>query len=363
MHWRELLLQQPRVREHPRADSTNKDWQFFDGVELKGKQGEYPIPSDCTIVQLYMNHVSTMPQTDPPDVFGLHALADVKLRRDQANEIFQKIIDIQPKESAMGGVTREDIVKEKIKDMMNNVPDNFNMEYVRQKVADRKQQPLDICCKQEIERMQKVIITLRTTLVDLKLAIEGTIVMNDQLYDAMNSLYDARIPPHWLKISWPSDTLKEWFDQVHDRTVQYTKWIDTGKVDGGFWLGGMFNPAGFLTSFRQQTCRNTGWSLDQTYLMKKHPNKMTEKDESIFDDIRDAYTTLKEPNNRRVRYLRRELRACVRVENNRARPAYDSARRVHCRPAEAASQANRRNIKLDLYLLLQNEALHTTKQF
>jgi hypothetical protein len=33
-----------------------------------------------------------------------------KLRRDQANEIFQTIIDIQPKEFAIGGLTRENIV-------------------------------------------------------------------------------------------------------------------------------------------------------------------------------------------------------------------------------------------------------------
>lgn len=31
-----------------------------------------------------------MPSHDPPDVFGLYPLADVKLRYDQANEIFKK---------------------------------------------------------------------------------------------------------------------------------------------------------------------------------------------------------------------------------------------------------------------------------
>jgi dynein heavy chain len=93
--------------------------------------------------------------------------------------------------------------------------------------------------------------------------------MNDLLYNAMNSLYDGRIPDHWRKISWAASSLKDWFEQVRLRYEQYAKWIETGKVDA-FWLGGMFNPAGFLTSLRQQACRSTEgndrWSLDQTFL-------------------------------------------------------------------------------------------------
>ena len=40
-------------------------------------------------------------------------------------------------------------------------------------------QPLNIFLRQEIDRMQRVITILRNTLHDLKLAIEGTIIMNE----------------------------------------------------------------------------------------------------------------------------------------------------------------------------------------
>lgn len=39
--------------------------------------------------------------------------------------------------------------------------------------------PLNIFLRQEIDRMQKVIGLVRTTLRDLLLAIEGTIIMNE----------------------------------------------------------------------------------------------------------------------------------------------------------------------------------------
>ena len=40
-------------------------------------------------------------------------------------------------------------------------------------------QPLNIFLKQEIDRMQRVIMIVRVTLSDLKLAIEGTIIMSE----------------------------------------------------------------------------------------------------------------------------------------------------------------------------------------
>ena len=40
-------------------------------------------------------------------------------------------------------------------------------------------QSLNIFLRQEIDRMQRVIGNVRSTLTDLQLAIEGTIIMNE----------------------------------------------------------------------------------------------------------------------------------------------------------------------------------------
>lgn len=48
--------------------------------------------------------------------------------------------------------------------------------------------------------MQKVIKTVYTNLCDLKLAIDGTIVMSQNLRDSLDSMYDARIPERWQKV-------------------------------------------------------------------------------------------------------------------------------------------------------------------
>ena len=48
--------------------------------------------------------------------------------------------------------------------------------------------------------MQRVITTVRNTLVDLKLAIDGTIIMSENLKDALDNIYDARVPALWKKV-------------------------------------------------------------------------------------------------------------------------------------------------------------------
>ena len=60
--------------------------------------------------------------------------------------------------------------------------------------------PMNIFLRQEIDRMQKVITVVRTTLTDLKLAIEGTIIMSENLRDALDNIYDARVPTFWRKV-------------------------------------------------------------------------------------------------------------------------------------------------------------------
>lgn len=48
--------------------------------------------------------------------------------------------------------------------------------------------------------MQRVIKTVYTNLCDLKLAIDGTIVMSQYLRDSLDAMYDARIPERWQKV-------------------------------------------------------------------------------------------------------------------------------------------------------------------
>lgn len=59
---------------------------------------------------------------------------------------------------------------------------------------------MNIFLRQEVDRMDRVIKVVRSTLVDLQLAIQGTIIMNETLRDALDNLFDAKIPVVWQKV-------------------------------------------------------------------------------------------------------------------------------------------------------------------
>jgi dynein heavy chain len=102
-------------------------------------------------------------------------------------------------------------------------------------------QPMNIFLRQEIDRMQKVITLVRQTLKDLKLAIDGTIIMSEDLRDALDNMFDARVPNKWKKISWESATLGFWFTDLLERNVQFRTWLLDGRPHS-FWMTGFFNP-------------------------------------------------------------------------------------------------------------------------
>ena len=56
--------------------------------------------------------------------------------------------------------------------------------------------------------MQRVITRVRLDLKDLKLAIDGTIIMSENLRDALDNMFDARVPTTWKKVGWTVSNCK-----------------------------------------------------------------------------------------------------------------------------------------------------------
>ncbi|KAM9416983.1 dynein axonemal heavy chain 5 isoform 1-T1 [Salvelinus alpinus] len=229
----------------------------------------YTIPKAKNVPD-YLLHIDTLPLVDSPEVFGLHPNADITYQTNMANEILSTIINIQPKDSGGGGgETREATVQKLANEMLDKLPPDYVPHEVRAHLQKMGLfQPMNIFLRQELDRMQRIIGCVRSTLTDLKLAIDGTIIMSEDLRDALDSMYDARIPKLWQKISWDSATLGFWFTELLERNQQFHTWISSGRPHQ-FWLTGFFNPQGFLTAMRQETTRMNlakGWALDTVVL-------------------------------------------------------------------------------------------------
>ena len=76
------------------------------------------------------------------------------------------------------------------------------------------------------------------------------------------------ISPAGDELSWLAPNLSTWYNGLLQRDTQYRSWLTSGRPHS-FWLGGFFNPQGFLTAVQQETTRyhkNESWPLDMMTL-------------------------------------------------------------------------------------------------
>ncbi|XP_063990451.1 dynein axonemal heavy chain 5 [Diachasmimorpha longicaudata] len=227
----------------------------------------YKVPQ-TRIIQGYMEYINNLPATDTPEVFGLHSNADITYQINTAKGILDTILNVQPKEGgSQGGETRESVVYRLADDMLGKLPKQYNPFDVRDALQRMGALlPMNIFLRQEVDRMRRVIAEVHSTLTDLKLAIDGTIVMSQGLKKSLDSMYDARIPEKWQKISWESATLGFWYTELLERDAQFRHWCNHGRPNV-FWMTGFFNCQGFLTAMRQEVTRaHKGWALDSVVL-------------------------------------------------------------------------------------------------
>jgi dynein heavy chain len=223
-------------------------------------QSEFPykIP-DGTDVNKYREYIDDhVPSIDLPPIFSLHPNADLTFRRRESTEMLGTIMMTQPKEGAStGGKGRNEIVKEKAQELQGKMPPQYVWIEVLEETKrlggpkgsseKGKGVPLNNFLTQEIARMMIVIGIVNKILQQIIDAIDGLIIMTPEIVDAIDALFDARVPYEWaydatgVEISWLLPGLGSWFSSLQDRTNQLSTWLKSGRPTS-FWMTGFFNP-------------------------------------------------------------------------------------------------------------------------
>merc|ERR1711871_363084 len=235
----------------------------------------YVIPTSGqeTDVAAYRSANDAMPELDSPEVFGLHPNADLTFRTKEVNALLDALGETQPKSGGGGGgQSREDVVMEMSMGYLDRLPTDFVEDEFKRTIVGLGglSVPLNMFLFQEIQRLQKVIAKVRFVLTQMQGAINGEVVMTPEFQQALDSIYDARVPPTWLhtpggdEFSWLNKTLGLWFTSLMDRDKQYREWLSSGRPNS-YWMTGFFNPQGFLTGMNQEVVLNhkaEKWALD-----------------------------------------------------------------------------------------------------
>jgi dynein heavy chain, axonemal len=120
------------------------------------------------------------------------------------------ILTIQGGGSSAGGRKKEDIVKEYIVKFLASLPANFMMIDLTARAKEKT--PYQVVCLQECERMNTLLSTLRTSLLELDAGLKGQLNITDAMEGLSNALALNRVHDSWEKFAYFSKkSLIEWF--------------------------------------------------------------------------------------------------------------------------------------------------------
>uniref|UniRef100_A0ABM5FKF8 Dynein axonemal heavy chain 1 isoform X2 n=1 Tax=Pogona vitticeps TaxID=103695 RepID=A0ABM5FKF8_9SAUR len=210
----------------------------------------------------YIQYIKTLPLNDMPEIFGLHDNANITFAQNETFALLGAIIQLQPKTSAAGGRSREEIVEETSKDILDKVPQPIDLHEVMLKYPVLYEESMNTVLAQEVIRYNRLLKVIAQSLKDLLKALKGLVVMSSQLELMSNSLYNNIVPEMWNSKAYPSlKPLASWVNDLLLRIEFLQKWIANG-IPPVFWISGFFFPQAFLTGTLQNFARKSVISID-----------------------------------------------------------------------------------------------------
>ena len=195
--------------------------------------------------------------------YGLHPNAEVNFMTNQANELFTAIGNMAGGGGGGdGGPSLSERVKQMIDDLLEKLPELFNMVEIYERIDDVT--PYTGVFLQEIERMNALIFEIRRSLIELNSGLAGDLSITEPMEIMMNAMGAQKQPPKWEKLAWASRAaLGLWLTDMFARYNQLLMWTGDLAQPKVSWISGFFNSQAFVTAIMQVASRKNDWALDK----------------------------------------------------------------------------------------------------
>ncbi|XP_071833092.1 dynein axonemal heavy chain 6-like isoform X4 [Apostichopus japonicus] len=243
----------------------------------------HPLPKSFSLGDS-RDYIQGLPDSDSPEVFGMHPNAEKSYRESQANKLMSTLMSVQPRvsRSMMGkGKSDDELVLELIDEIQQQLPLSIQSEDEDttakkdgkttsrgganggsntasagvfpglsmgggfgtggKKAEDAKastpqpikplappnQSALLTILRQEISRFNHLLVVIHGTLTSLHLAVKGEVVMSEQLEEMYKALLNQRVPHYWQQAAYEScKPLGSWVNDLQSRVDFFGKWSD-----------------------------------------------------------------------------------------------------------------------------------------
>ncbi|XP_016061753.1 PREDICTED: dynein heavy chain 17, axonemal [Miniopterus natalensis] len=216
----------------------------------------------------YHDYINENLPPESPYLYGLHPNAEIGFLTVTSEKLFRTVLEMQPKETDSGagtGVSREEKVKAILDEILEKIPETFNMAEIMAKAAEKT--PYVVVAFQECERMNILTNEMRRSLKELNLGLKGELTITTDMEDLSTALFYDTVPDTWMARAYPSMLgLGAWYADLLLRIRELEAWTTDFALPTTVWLAGFFNPQSFLTAIMQSMARKNEWPLDKMCL-------------------------------------------------------------------------------------------------
>ena len=231
--------------------------------------GTYYAPPEGDLASM-IEYTRGLPMDEQPEVFGMHDNALVAYNVSETSRVIDTILSLQPRvttKGAAGAKTPEQLVDEMANMFQEQMPLNLDMDEAAEGLFHRDEETgqmdsLATVLLQEIDRFNDLLGVLRHSLVLLRRAIKGLIVMSGDLESMYDSFLLNRVPEMWSSASYPSlKPLASWMKDLLARMEFMHGWNKNGVPDS-IALPFIYFTQGFLTGTLQKHARKHVIAID-----------------------------------------------------------------------------------------------------
>jgi len=259
----------------------------------------YTVPPAGADLRRIRQHVRGLPAEDTAEVFGLHENVNITVAISEAQTLFEWTLSVQQNAvsatsakssgSARGSASdakeaaaadeerkgdntkaaaaavsdRDRTVASMASDMEGAIPSTFDLQLVAAKFPVSYDDSMNTVLVQELQRYNKLLSIVKSSLRDVQRALKGEIVMSSKLDQMATEMYDAKVPQLWQEFAYPSrKPLGPWISDLKRRIEMFATWVERGIAPSVFWFSGFFFTQSFLTGVLQNYARKYKIAID-----------------------------------------------------------------------------------------------------
>lgn len=170
------------------------------------ESGVYIVPPEGP-VSSYIDYIQNiMPINDLTEIFGLHDNAEITSAINATEALLGTCLSSAGTGGGGGGggKSQDDILNESSENILQKLPKNFDIEYASKKHPICYEDSMNTVLQQELLRFNKLLSVVRSSLINVQLAIKGEVQLSIELEAVCNSIFANQVPDVWHKNSYPS---------------------------------------------------------------------------------------------------------------------------------------------------------------